>query len=245
MSQDAPNEIPPVASAKNTALTTKRAKALAPLSRRRSVVAKWHKLLRNIPDAARHLFADPPGFISIEDLDDYHVLIKLALDKIDKDDLIELLRARDLIQLLWQEKKFRRWSQGIVENALRPAARSILQELLSDGIRSREAVDQLADKLTHLAFRDAAGFAEVSQSAPEFDPQLVEAKAFQISFEPFEALQRMLSLLEARKEKAIGEFQKIKRNTEKASGGELADDDPLRGAFEAYGLALRRHRGSV
>jgi len=205
--------------------------------------AAWPEYLRHLPERAQPFFAEPPSSL-IEDFPDYINLVRLVVTRTDCSDLMVLLRAQDLVHVLWHEKALRRCCRAIVEREMRPAARALLEDLLSDGERSAAEVTAVATKYAHQALKDSAGLAQVQTLVPGFDMQLVEAEAMRRSFETMEALAKNQAVHSAQKHKAIDSLQCAETEAEEDRyGAQVAEE--LLGKAEKRRAPIRNPSNDV
>jgi hypothetical protein len=207
-------------------------KAKVPRSKGRWELArdKWEKeFLPSLPQPAQTLFLDPPC-VNVQYFGAYAKIIKCALFRTDNS-FGHLIAAQDFANAWLRSTIYARLPAAILENAMLPAARSLLRELLKDGSRGDAEIAQLADQYAHLSLRDEVGLAEVMETVSGFCIELVEAQAVCESLAKLELAGKYLATLDAVRERATHAFleaDKYMETPEEAAEREKAEKKRLR-----------------
>ena len=144
--------------------------------------------------------------MAVEHFDTYVEFIKRALARSDFS-TGHLIRTREFVEAWWASTTSDRWKTAIVQNAMRRAARALLQDWLRDGIRTDQEVSRLADRYSYLAFKDAAGLDEVMQAVPAFSWDMIVAEAICLSQDKLGAFSKYQAVAEERKKRAIADYE--------------------------------------
>jgi hypothetical protein len=115
--------------------------------------------------------------------------------------------VHDICAIVWEILRLRRCKVVIINSAFRSALEDLLERLLIEpGQYSLDRRQRIkAQALTHLWFIDKKAKKEVSEILSEFelDESAIEAEAIRKSTAALELLDRMLSSLESRRNKAL------------------------------------------
>jgi hypothetical protein len=177
--------------------------------------------LHLIPLPARNFFVDPPC-PHVKYFSTYLTIVRDAICRTDNS-ISHLIAARDFADAGLRSMIYARLPIAILENGMLGAARSLFRELLKDGNRAGPEIEQLADQYAHIALRDEAGLAEVTTRVPNFNLELVEARAVCEVFANLELASKYGASLVALREKATQAFQKI--NVELETPEEAAEQE--------------------
>jgi hypothetical protein len=140
--------------------------------------------------------------------------------------------VHDLSCIVWEILRLRRCKVVIINSAFRKALQSLLKELLTDedGYYAADETEALA-----LAwFTDHAAKKQVSEILGRFelDESAIEAEAIRSSSADLELLDRMLTSLESRRDKALGcvaEYRaSLARQLRESADRIIDDNDVLR-----------------
>jgi hypothetical protein len=118
---------------------------------------------------------------------------------------IERMYVADICAILWDILRLRRCKAVIINAAYRPALGHLLVQLLRQPGQSDFADEDAAEELALRRFTDPAAKKQVSEILGQFelDELSIEAEAIRRSSADLEALDRMLTSLESRRDKAL------------------------------------------
>jgi len=142
-----------------------------------------------------------------ESADEFDALRNAFEQEIKPRGIIEQMYVHDICSIVWEILRLRRCKVVIINSAFRSA----LEGLLVNALRQPGQNDydrQLriqAEALTHAWFTDKEAKKEVSEilSKFELDESAIEAQAFRKLSSELELLDRMLTSLESRRDKAL------------------------------------------
>ena len=120
--------------------------------------------------------------------------------------IIEQMYVHDTSSIVWEILRLRRCKVVIINSAFRRALEDLLKQLLREpGQYEYEVVDE-AEALAQAWFTDQEAKKRVSEllSRVELDESAIEAEAIRRSSSDLELLDRMLTSLESRRNKALG-----------------------------------------
>jgi len=119
--------------------------------------------------------------------------------------IIEQMYVHDICSIVWEILRLRRCKVVIINSAFRSALANLLVQLRQPGQQDFEAWDP-ARKLAHAWFTDKEAKKQVSETLGRFDldESAIEAEAVRKSSSELELLDRMLTSLESRRNKALG-----------------------------------------
>jgi hypothetical protein len=122
--------------------------------------------------------------------------------------IIEQMYVHDICSIVWEILRLRRCKVVIINSAFRSALEDLLERLLREpGQYSYDGRLRIkAQALAHLWFIDKEAKKEVSEILSEFglDESAIEVEAIRKSSSHLELLDRMLTSLESRRNKALG-----------------------------------------
>src|SRR5215467_1855879 len=118
--------------------------------------------------------------------------------------IIEQMYVHDICSIVWEILRLRRCNVVIINSAFRSALENLLVQLRRPGQQDFEARDP-ARKLAHAWFTDKEAQKQVSETLSRFDldASAIEAEAIRKSSSHLELLDRMLTSLETRRNKAL------------------------------------------
>jgi hypothetical protein len=118
---------------------------------------------------------------------------------------IEQMYVHDICSIVWEILRLRRCKVVIINSAFRSALENLLVQVRQPGQQDFEARDP-ARKLAHAWFTDKEAQKQVSETLRRFDldESAIEAEAIRKSSADLELLDRMLTSLESRRNKALG-----------------------------------------
>jgi hypothetical protein len=114
--------------------------------------------------------------------------------------------VHDICSIVWEILRLRRCKAGIVNSAFRNALQKLLAQLLREPGQFQNYVSEEVEVLAQAWFTDKEAKTQVSEilSRFELDESAIEAEAIRKSSADLELLDRMLTSLEARRNKALG-----------------------------------------
>jgi hypothetical protein len=120
--------------------------------------------------------------------------------------IIEQMYVHDICSIVWEILRLRRCKVLIINVAFRSALQHLLVQLLKGPDEYGYEVENQAQALAHAWFTDQEAKKQVSETLSRFDldESAIEAEAIRKSFSELELLDRMLSSLESRRNKALG-----------------------------------------
>jgi hypothetical protein len=157
-------------------------------------------------DPTDDLFGTPPLLIT-ESADEFSTLLAALEQEIKPNGIIEQIYLADLAAIVWKIQRLRRCKTGIINNAFRPALQSLLRQLLiSSNFLSHRDDEERADALALDWFSNQRTKKEVLAILRQFhlDESAIEAEAIRLSSSDLELLDRMLTSLRSRLDKALG-----------------------------------------
>src|SRR6266576_5190631 len=120
--------------------------------------------------------------------------------------IIERMYVHDICAIVWEILRLRRCKVMIINSAFRSALEHLLVELLKRPGQDGHYVKDKAQALAHAWFTDQEAKKQVSETLSRFDLDefAIEAEAIRKSSADLELLDRMLTSLESRRNKALG-----------------------------------------
>jgi hypothetical protein len=120
--------------------------------------------------------------------------------------IIEQMYVHDISSIVWEILRLRRCKVVIINSALRSALEHLLVQLLKGPGQYGYEVEDKAQNLAHAWFTDQEAKKRVSEALSRFDldASAIEAEAIRRSSADLELLDRMLTSLESRRNKALG-----------------------------------------
>src|SRR6516225_4531831 len=120
--------------------------------------------------------------------------------------IIEQMYVHDICSIVWEILRLRRCKVVIINSAFRRALEHVLMQLLKGPGEYDYEVENQAQALAQSWFTDQEAKKEVSEllSRFELDESAIEAEAIRKSSSELELLERMLTSLESRRDKALG-----------------------------------------
>ena len=120
--------------------------------------------------------------------------------------IIEQMYVHDICSIVWEILRLRRCKAVIINSAFRSALRHLLVQLLKQPGQFESDVRDEAQELVDAWFTDKGAKKQVSEILSQFnlDESAIEAEAIRKSSADLELLDRMLSSLESRRNKALG-----------------------------------------
>ena len=120
--------------------------------------------------------------------------------------IIEQMYVHDINAIVWEILRLRRCKVVIINSAFRSALEDLLVQLLRQPGQYEFQLRDAAQTLEHAWFTDQEAKKEVSETLRRFDldESAIEAEAIRKSSSDLELLDRMLTSLESRRDKALG-----------------------------------------
>jgi hypothetical protein len=146
-----------------------------------------------------------PALLIAESQDQFAELCGDLEQEIQPKGVIEQTYVHDIANIIWEVQRLRKFKTAIIDNARRPALRAILQQILgpADVMAARES-EQEADALACDWFETKKAKTQVGKLLRkiDLDEGAVDAEAFRSRAEDLERIDRMLTALEFRRDKA-------------------------------------------
>jgi hypothetical protein len=155
-------------------------------------------------DQSDVLFGTPLLLIT-ESADEFAALLEALQQEIKPKGIIDQIYLNDLASIVWEIQRLRRCKTGIINNVFRTALQKLLCQLLTDSDPLSRSPEQRADALARDWFSSQRGKKEVLEILHQFhlDESAIEAEAIRISSANLELLDRMLTSLRSRFDKAL------------------------------------------
>ena len=140
-----------------------------------------------------------------ESADEFDALRDALEREIKPRGVIEQIYVHDICSIVWDILRLRRCKVMIINAAFRRALEQLLVPLLKGPGQYDHEVQHKAQALAHAWFTDREAEKQVSQTLNRFDldESAIEAEAIRRSFSDLELLDRMLTSLESRRNKAL------------------------------------------
>ena len=141
-----------------------------------------------------------------ESADEFDALRDAFEQEIKPRGIIEQMYVHDICSIVWETLRLRRCKVVIINSAFRIALQDLLTQLLKQPGQYSYDVEDEAQALAHAWFTDKEARKQVLETLSRFelDESAIEAEAIRKSSADLELLDRMLSSLEARRDKALG-----------------------------------------
>jgi hypothetical protein len=141
-----------------------------------------------------------------ESADEFDALQDAFEQEIKPRGIIEQMYVRDICAIVWEILRLRRCKVIIINSAFRSALEHLLKQLLRQPGQYEFDVDGEAQALAQSWFTDQEVKKQVSEILSRFnlDESAIEAEAIRRSSSDLELLDRMLTSLESRRNKALG-----------------------------------------
>ena len=141
-----------------------------------------------------------------ESVEEFDALRDAFEQEIKPKGIIERMYVHDICSIVWEILRLRRCKVVIINSALRSALEHLLVQLLRQPGQYEFQLRDAAQTLAHAWFTDQEAKKEVSEllSRFELDESAIEAEAIRKSSSELELLDRMLTSLESRRNKALG-----------------------------------------
>jgi hypothetical protein len=141
-----------------------------------------------------------------ESADEFDGLRDAFEREIEPRGIIEQMYVHDISSLVWEILRLRRCKVVIINSAFRSALEHLLVQLLKGPGQYDYEVEDKAQALAHAWFTDQEARKQVLEILSRFDldESAIEAEAIRKSSSELELLDRMLTSLESRRNKALG-----------------------------------------
>jgi hypothetical protein len=141
-----------------------------------------------------------------ESADEFDALRDAFEREIKPRGIIEQMYAHDICAIVWEILRLRRCKVVIINSAFRRALENLLEQFLRQANEDAFDVDDEAEALAQAWFTDQEAKKQVSEILARFDldESAIEAEAIRRSSSDLELLDRMLTSLESRRNKALG-----------------------------------------
>jgi hypothetical protein len=141
-----------------------------------------------------------------ESADEFDALRDAFKQEIKPRGIIEQMYVHDICAIVWEILRLRRCKVIIINSAFRSALQNLLKQLLRLPGQYEYQVEGEAEALAHSWFTDQEAKKQVSEILNRFDldESAIEAEAIRRSSSDLELLDRMLTSLESRRDKALG-----------------------------------------
>ena len=141
-----------------------------------------------------------------ESADEFDALRDAFEQEIKPRGIIEHMYVHDISSIVWEILRLRRCKVIIINSAFRSALQNLLKQLSRLPGQYEYQVEGEAEALAHSWFTDQEAKKQVSEILSRFDldESAIEAEAIRRSSSDLELLDRMLTSLESRRDKALG-----------------------------------------
>ena len=141
-----------------------------------------------------------------ESADEFDALRDAFEREIKPRGIVEQMYVRDISSIVWEILRLRRCKVVIINAAFRSALQELLVQVLRQPGQSRYDVEHDAQALALAWFTDQEAKKQVSEilSQIKLDEFAIEAQAIRSSSADLELLDRLLTSLESRRDKALG-----------------------------------------
>jgi hypothetical protein len=141
-----------------------------------------------------------------ESADEFDALCDAFEQEIKPRGIIEQMYVHDISSIVWEILRLRRCKVVIINSAFRSALQNLLKQLLTQPGQYEYEMEDEAEALAQAWFTDQEAKKQVSEILGRFDldESAIEAEAIRRSSSDLELLDRMLTSLESRRNKALG-----------------------------------------
>jgi hypothetical protein len=149
----------------------------------------------------------PPILLRNEKVEDFESLHEQLKQEIQPRGFIEEMYVGDIAALVWDIMRLRRLKAGILNNAYQQALKNILTQLLHDPDKMADITYRnKAEKLACKWFTSSKAKEEVAEllGQRQLDQDSIFAEAFRLTGPELERIDRMMTLCEVRRERALG-----------------------------------------
>jgi hypothetical protein len=141
-----------------------------------------------------------------ESADEFDALRDAFEQEVKPHGIVEQMYVHDISSIVWEILRLRRCKVVLINSAFRSALQSLLTQVLKQPGQYEYDVQDEAQALAQAWFTDQEAKKQVSELLSQFelDETAVEAEAIRRSSSDLELLDRMLTSLESRRNKALG-----------------------------------------
>jgi hypothetical protein len=141
-----------------------------------------------------------------ESADEFDALSNAFEQEIKPQGIIEQMYVHDISCIVWEILRLRQCKVVIINSAFRSALQNLLKQLLRQAGQYEYEVEDEAQTLAQSWFTDQEAKNQVAEilSGFDLDESAIEAEAIRRSSSDLELLDRMLTSLESRRNKALG-----------------------------------------
>jgi hypothetical protein len=141
-----------------------------------------------------------------ESVDEFNALRDAFEREIKPRGIIEQMYVHDICSIVWEILRLRRCKVNMINSAFRSALQKLLAQLLRKPGQFEDYVGNEAQELAQAWFTNKEAKTQVSETLSRFalDESAIEAEAIRRSSSDLELLDRMLTSLESRRDKALG-----------------------------------------
>jgi hypothetical protein len=141
-----------------------------------------------------------------ESADEFDAVRDAFEQEIKPHGIIEQMYVHDISSIVWEILRLRRCKAVIINSGFRSALQNLLKQLLREPGQYEYEVEDEAEALAQAWFTDQETKKQVSEILSRFDldESAIEAEAIRKSSSDLELLDRMLTSLESRRNKALG-----------------------------------------
>jgi type IV secretory pathway VirB4 component len=171
--------------------------------------------------------------LSAESADEFASLRKELKNEIQPEGAIEQIYVDDFATLIWEILRLRRYKTVILNSSRRAALQGILEQLLSDRDYEHSYQKDIdAEDLARSWFDNKNAQARVAKLLRKFqmDEGAIEAEAFRLCSEELERLERILTALEFRRDRAlrfIAEYRQLLSKQLRQAGDRILEHDDV------------------
>lgn len=147
-----------------------------------------------------------PMVLLTEKVDEFASLHEQLEHEIQPTNFIERMYVKDIAALLWEIIRLRRFKTALINKAFRNALQNFLRQFLFKPASLEGIDDELeADTLAYDWFHSEKAKSRVAKLLRQFqlDETAIEAEAFRLMSSDIDRMDRMLTLAEVRRDKAL------------------------------------------
>jgi hypothetical protein len=194
-------------------------------------------VLAAIPHHLGFLFDDKP-LLPDEDPAQYEALLRELVRGIRPRDVVDAIHVKDILDLIWEAQRLRRWRRQLLHQARLDAAKSLLAPMIELKNRVNISMDNLhadEDEATQLVLgwlqgnpKSVSTFEKMLQFRG-LKPEDVTAAAFQGVLEEIERIDRMAAAADTRRDGLLREIERKQASLSqqlRAASEEVLDLEP-------------------
>jgi hypothetical protein len=184
------------------------------------------------PDQNVDVLRSMPPLLSAESANEFAALRKGLKNEIKPEGVIEQIYVDEFATHIWEIQRFRHYKAIILNNSRLAALQEIVEQLLRDQDFQYNDRKNAADDLARGWFENNKAKTQVATLMRKFglDEGAIEAEAFRLCAEYLERLDRILTGLEFRRDRAlrfIAEYRKILSKQLGQAGDRILDNDDV------------------